>query len=147
MILFWCFGLGCFCLGKILVCFQHDFGNKVGLLLIGCLWSEISDHWEAHLSEAQQMELANESQLRFKGKSGLGQKLQATATQSIKAILGWKFWIQDLFHEPEVLPVSLSHLVARMGWAHAKGPKGTVPYLLNHTSSISPISHMGLGHI
>ena len=51
----------------------------------------------------------------FKGKSGLWQKVWATVTQSIKAILGWKFWIQDLLHEPEVLPVSLAHLVARMG--------------------------------
>ena len=51
----------------------------------------------------------------FKGKSGLWQKLWATVTQSIKVVLGWKFWIQDLLHEPEVLPVSLAHLVACMG--------------------------------
>ena len=82
----------------------------------------------------------------FKGKKWFGQKLWATVTQSIKAVLGWKFWIQDLLHEPEVLPVSLAHLVARMGWAHAKGPKGTNPYPPNHTSSISPICRMGLGH-
>ena len=50
----------------------------------------------------------------FKGKSGLWQKLWATVTQSIKAVLGWKFWIQDLLHESEVLLVSLAHLVARM---------------------------------
>ena len=50
----------------------------------------------------------------FKGKSGLWQKLWATVTQSIKAVLGWKFWIQDLLHELEVLPVSLVHLVAHM---------------------------------
>ena len=51
----------------------------------------------------------------FKGKSGLWQKLWATITQSIKTVLWWKFWIQDLIHEPEVLPVSLTHLVACMG--------------------------------
>ena len=92
------------------------------------------------------MELANGSQICFKGKSGLWQKLWATVTQSIKVVLGWKFWVQDLPHEPEVLPVSLTHLVARMGWAHAKGPKETDPYPQNQTSSIFPISHMGLGH-
>ena len=42
--------------------------------------------------------------------------------------------------------MSLAHLVARMGWAHAKGPKETDPYPQNQTSSIFPISHMGLGH-
>ena len=61
------------------------------------------------------MELANESQLCLKEKKRLRQKLWATVTQSIKAVLGWKFWIQDLLHEPEVLPVSLTHLVACMG--------------------------------
>ena len=73
------------------------------------------------------MELANGSQICFKGKNGLKLKLYATVTQSIKTILGWKFWIQDLFHELEVLPVSLAHLVAHIGWAHAKGLKGTNP--------------------
>ena len=82
----------------------------------------------------------------FKGKKWFGQKLWATVIQSIKTVLGWKFWLQDLLHEPEVLPVSLAHLVACMGWAHAKGPKGTDPYSPNHTSSISSISRMGLGH-
>ena len=82
----------------------------------------------------------------FKGKKWFGQKLWVTVTQSIKAVLGWKFWIQDLLHEPEVLPMSLAHLVARMGWSHAKGLKGTDPYPPNHTFSISPISCMGLDH-
>ena len=74
----------------------------------------------------------------FKGKKMFGQKLWATVTQSMKAILGWKFWIQDLLYEPEVLLVSLAHLVERMGWAYAKSLKGTDPYPPNHTSSISP---------
>ena len=91
------------------------------------------------------MELANRSQICFKGKIGLQLKLYVTVTQSIKTILRWKFWIQDLFHEPEVLPVSLAHLVARMRWAHAKGPKGTDSYPPNHTSSISPNKLFGLG--
>ena len=82
----------------------------------------------------------------FKGKKKFEQKLWATITQSIKSILRWKFWIQDFLHEPEVLLVSLTHLVARMGWAQAKGPKETDPYLSNHTFSISPICRMGLGH-
>ena len=63
-----------------------------------------------------------------------------------KALLRWKFQVQDLLHEPEVLLVSLAHLVARMGWAHAKGLKGTDSYTQNHTSLISPICDMGLGH-
>ena len=74
----------------------------------------------------------------FKGKKGFRQKLWVTVTQSIKAILGWKFWIQGLFHKAEVLLVSLAHLVARMGWAHVKGLKGTDLYPPNYTSSISP---------
>ena len=74
----------------------------------------------------------------FKGKKMFGQKLWATVTQSMKAILGWKFWIQDLLYEPEVLLVSLAHLVERMSWAYAKSLKGTDPYPPNHTSSISP---------
>ena len=74
----------------------------------------------------------------FKGKKMFGQKLWVTVTQSMKAILGWKFWIQDLLYEPEVLLVSLAHLVERMGWAYAKSLKGTDPYPPNHTSSISP---------
>ena len=60
------------------------------------------------------MELANGNQLCLKEKKGFWQKLWATVTQSIKAVLGWKFWIQDLFHELEVLLVSLTHLVAHM---------------------------------
>ena len=78
--------------------------------------------------------------------NGAGLKIMGIVTQSIKALLRWKFWIQDLFHEPKVLPVSLAHLVARMGWAHAKGLKGTDPYPQNNTFSISLMSHMGLGH-
>ena len=50
-----------------------------------------------------------------KGKKMFGQKLWAAVTQSIKVVLGWKFWIQDLLHEPEMRLVSLVHLVARMG--------------------------------
>ena len=76
----------------------------------------------------------------------LGQKSRATVSQSIKALLRWKFWVQDFLHELEVLLVSLAHLVACLGWAHAKGLKGTDPHPPNHTSSISPINHMGLGH-
>ena len=83
---------------------------------------------------------------KYCSKIRLGLKLWPTVTQSIKAVLGWKFWIQDLLHELEVLLVFLAHLVACMGWAHVKGPKGTDPYIPNHTFSISPISHMGLGH-
>ena len=79
-------------------------------------------------------------------RKGFGQKLWATVTQSIKTIFGWKFRVQDLLHEPKVLLVSLTHLVACMCWAHAKGLKGIDPYPPNHTSSISPISHMSLGH-
>ena len=58
----------------------------------------------------------------------------------------WKFWVQDLLHEPEMLLVSLAHLVARLVWAYAKGLKEIDPYPPNHTSLISLISHMGLGH-
>ena len=81
----------------------------------------------------------------FKGNKGFGQKLWATVTQSIKTVLGWKFWIQDLLHEPKVLPVSLAYLVARMGWAHAKSLKGTDAYSPNHTFSIFPNKSHGLG--
>ena len=73
-------------------------------------------------------------------------KTLSTVNQSIKIVLGWKFWVQALLHEPEVLPMSFAHLVACMCWVHAKGPKGTDPYPPNHTSLISPISQMGLGH-
>ena len=66
------------------------------------------------------------------------QKSWATVTQSIKVVLGWKFRVQDLFYEPKVLPVSLTHLVARMCWAYTKSPKGIDPYPPNHISSISP---------
>ena len=88
------------------------------------------------------MELANESQLFFKGKMGSD---RAIVSQSIKAVLGWKFQVQDLLHEPKVLPLSLAHLVAQMGWAHAKGPKETDSYPPNHTSSISTNMSHGLG--
>ena len=79
------------------------------------------------------MELANESQLFLKGKMSSD---RATVSQNIKAVLGWKFQVQDLLHEPEVLLVSLAHLVTGMGWAHAKGLKETD----------SPICRMGLDH-
>ena len=61
----------------------------------------------------------------FKGKIWLGQKLCATVSQRIKACLGWKFQVQDLRHEPKVLPMFLAHSVARMCWVHAKGMKKT----------------------
>ena len=51
---------------------------------------------------------------KYGSKIKLGQKLWAIVTQSIKAPLRWKFWVQDLLHEPKVLPASLAHLVARM---------------------------------
>ena len=79
------------------------------------------------------MELANESQLFFKGKMGSD---RAIVSQSIKAVLGWKFQVQNLLHELEVLLVSLAHLVTGMGWAHAKGLKETDSYPPNHTFSI-----------
>ena len=82
----------------------------------------------------------------FKGKKWFGQKLWATVIQSIKTVLGWKFWLQDLLHEPEVLSVSLAHLVARKGWAYAKGLKGTDPYPQTTLPPFPPISRMGLGH-
>ena len=42
--------------------------------------------------------------------------------------------------------MSLTRLVAHMGWAHVKGPKGIDPYPLNHTPLIFPICYMGLCH-
>ena len=87
------------------------------------------------------MELANESQLFLKGKMGSN---RATVSQSIKAILGWKFQVQDLLHEPKVLLVSLAHLVTGMGCAHAKGIKETDSYPPNHTFSIFPNMSHGL---
>ena len=91
------------------------------------------------------MKLTNESQPFLKEKRVWAETL-GHSQQSIKAILGWKFRVQDLLYEPEVLPMSLAYLVARMGWAHAKVLKGTDSYPPNHTSSISPISRMDLGH-
>ena len=41
--------------------------------------------------------------------------------------------------------MSLIHLVARMGWAHAKGLKET-PYTSNQTALIFPICRISLGH-
>ena len=93
----------------------------------------------------QQTRPATWGKLCVLGKKLVEQKSWATVTKNIKAILGWKFWIQDLLHEPEVLSVSLAHLVARKGWAYAKGSKGTDPYPPNHTSSISPNKLHGLG--
>ena len=84
--------------------------------------------------------------LCFCVENGAGLKIRGTVTQSIKTLLMWKFWIQDLLHEPKVLPVSFAHLVACMGWAHAKDPKEANPYPPNNTFSISLMSHMGLGH-
>ena len=72
-------------------------------------------------------------------KNRLGQKLWATISQIIKALLGWKFQVQDLFHEFEVLLVSLAHLVVHIGWAYAKCSYETDPYPPNHISLISPI--------
>ena len=48
------------------------------------------------------------------------QKSWATISQSIKALLRWKFRVLDLFHDPGVLPVSLAHLVARTGCDRVK---------------------------
>ena len=80
----------------------------------------------------------------FKGKKGFRQKLWAAVTQSIKFVLGWKFWIQDLLHEPDVLPASLAHLVARMGWAYVKGPKEPT-HTLQTTLSQFPNKLHGFG--
>ena len=87
------------------------------------------------------MELANESQLFLKGKMGSD---RATVSQSIKAVLGWKFQVQDLLHDLEVLLVSLAHLVTGMSWAHAKGLKETDSYPPNQTFSIFPNMSHGL---
>ena len=57
-----------------------------------------------------------------------GLKIRGTVTQSIKTLLRWKFWVQDLLNELEVLLVSLTHLVARIGWAHVKCSKRTNQY-------------------
>ena len=62
----------------------------------------------------QQTRPATWGKLCVLGKKLVEQKSRATVTKNIKAILEWKFWIQDLFHEPEVLPVSFALLVARM---------------------------------
>ena len=59
-------------------------------------------------------------------------KSWVTVSQSIKALLGWKFPVQDLIYVLEVVPVSLSHLVAHMGWAYAKVRKE-----LTHTIQIT----------
>ena len=64
----------------------------------------------------------------------------------MKALLWWKLQEQDLIHEPEVQPVSLTHLVACMCWAYAKSSKETDPFPPNHTSSIFPINRIGLDH-
>ena len=72
-------------------------------------------------------------------KNRLGQKLWATDSESIRPLLGWEFWVQDLLHELEVLLASLTYLIAYLGWAYAKGLKGTNPFSPNHTPSISPI--------
>ena len=73
------------------------------------------------------------------------QKSWATVRQSIKALLGWKFHVQDLLHEPEVQPVSLTHLVTYMDWAHTKGLKENDPYPPNHIFSIFSNRSHGLG--
>ena len=59
-------------------------------------------------------------------------KIWVIVNQSIKALLGWNFPVQDLIYVLEVVPVSLSHLVAHMGWAHAKVRKE-----LTHTLQIT----------
>ena len=101
--------------------------------------------WRLYLvvatNKANPLELA----LCFRQKKMLEQKSWATVTQSIKTVLGWKFWIQDLLYEPKVLPMSLAHLVACMGWAQAKDPKEIDPYSPNHTSLISSNKSHGLG--
>ena len=84
----------------------------------------------------------------FKGKKWFRQKLWVTVTQGIKAVLGWKFWVQDLLHEPEMLPMSPAHLVARIDWVNAKGSKRNRPIPSKpHFLNFSQISRMGLGHV
>lgn len=61
----------------------------------------------------------------------------------MEPFLGWKFRVQNLLYDLEMLLVSLTHLVACIGWAHTKGPKGTNSYSSNHTPSISLICYMG----
>ena len=72
-------------------------------------------------------------------KKKVKQKSWITDNRCIKALLGWKFQVQDLFHEFEVLLVSLAHLVVHIGWAYAKCSYETDPYPPNHISLISPI--------
>ena len=77
--------------------------------------------WRLHLVVAADKASHLGSALCFRQKNGRVEKLGHSHPKH-KTILGWKFWIQDPLHEPEVLPVSLAHLVARMSWAHAKDP-------------------------
>ena len=72
-------------------------------------------------------------------KKKVKKKSWITDNRCIKTLLGWKFRVQDLFHEFEVLLVSLAHLVAHIGWAFTKCSYETDPYPQNHFSSISPI--------
>ena len=80
-------------------------------------------------------------------KKSVEHKSWVTVNQRIKALLGRKFRVQDLLHEPKVLLVSLAHLVAHISWAHAKGSKETDLYPPNYTSSVSPICNMSLANV
>ena len=73
----------------------------------------MADPWRLHLVVATDKANHLGSTICFRQRM-VEQKSWATVTKNIKAILEWKFWIQDLFHEPEVLPVSFALLVARM---------------------------------
>lgn len=102
--------------------------------------------WRPHL-----IALANKAShlgliMCFRPKKKVKQKSWTTDNRCIKSLLGWKFRVQNLFHEVEVLLVYLAHLVAHIGWPYAKCSNETDPYPPNHTSSIFPICHMGLGH-
>ena len=58
--------------------------------------------------------------------------------------MGCKFKVQNLLHEPEVLPVSFANLVACMNWTHAKGPKEPIHILQTTLPQFLLICHMGL---
>lgn len=87
-----------------------------------------------------------QSHLCFCVENKAGLKIRGTNSQSMKPFLGWKFWVLDLLHKPQVPQASLAHLMARMDWAHVKSLIETNPNPPNHASSISPTIYMGLGH-
>ena len=105
---------------------------------------DVAGPWRLHLVVVAD-KASHSGQLWVLCKKSVEQKSRATVNQSIKVLLGCKFRVQNLLHEPKMLLMSLTHLVARMGWAHAKSPKETDLYPPNHTSSISPNMSHGLG--